>query len=146
MEALILSCGTGGGHNAAARAVAEDLMRRGHGVTVLAPYSLAGERVARNVGGAYVRLVQAAPPVFGAVYQLGNAYRHLPFRSPVYWANGLMRTHMAAYLEAHPTDVIAATHMFPMQILAHVPDHPKAMYIATDYTCIPNSEESPSDA
>lgn len=30
MEALILSCGTGGGHNAAGYAVKEELERRGH--------------------------------------------------------------------------------------------------------------------
>ncbi len=35
MEALILSCGTGGGHNAAGYAVKEELERRGHNVKML---------------------------------------------------------------------------------------------------------------
>ena len=40
MEALILSCSTGGGHNAAARAVKEELLRRGHNAVMLDPYTL----------------------------------------------------------------------------------------------------------
>ena len=39
MEALILSCGTGGGHNAAGYAVKEELERRGHNVKMLDPYT-----------------------------------------------------------------------------------------------------------
>ena len=43
MDALILSCSTGGGHNAAGFAVKEELERRGHKVTMLDPYTLAGK-------------------------------------------------------------------------------------------------------
>ena len=43
MDALILSCSTGGGHNAAGFAVKEELERRGHQVTMLDPYTLAGD-------------------------------------------------------------------------------------------------------
>ena len=39
MEALILSCGTGGGHNSAGIAVKEELLLRGHHVTMLNPYT-----------------------------------------------------------------------------------------------------------
>lgn len=35
MEALILSCSTGGGHNAAGKAVAQALESRGHHVTIM---------------------------------------------------------------------------------------------------------------
>ena len=42
MEALILSCGTGGGHHSAARAVADELKRRGHTAVFLDPFTLAG--------------------------------------------------------------------------------------------------------
>ena len=37
MEALILSCGTGGGHNMAAKAMAQQLQRRGHTVSQMEP-------------------------------------------------------------------------------------------------------------
>ena len=70
MEILILSCGTGGGHNAAGRAVAEELERRGHTVTCLDPFQLVGRHTAGLVGGAYIQLVQRAPRLFGFVYAL----------------------------------------------------------------------------
>ena len=35
MDALILSCSTGGGHNAAGFAVKEELERRGSSITIL---------------------------------------------------------------------------------------------------------------
>ena len=78
MEALILSCGTGGGHNSAALAIKEEMEQRGHRVTMMNPYSLGGHGTDRLVNQAYVRLVQKAPKIFGFVYQLGNLYRRLP--------------------------------------------------------------------
>lgn len=49
MEALILSCGTGGGHNAAGYAVKEELERRGHNVKMLDPYTLKGNHIDRLI-------------------------------------------------------------------------------------------------
>ncbi len=145
MEALILTCGTGGGHNTAAQAVEEELTRRGHHAVILDPYTLIGERAARRVGGAYIGLVQRTPRLFGLVYAMGNLYRRLPWRSPVYWINGLLADRMAQYLREHPADVVISTHLFPMEILAHVEPRPRTVYIATDYTCIPFTEETQCD-
>ena len=49
MKALILSCGTGGGHNAAGRAIKEELERRGDSVLMLNPYDLAGKHTAKRI-------------------------------------------------------------------------------------------------
>lgn len=145
-----MSCGTGGGHNAAAYAVAEALQSRGHHVTVLDPYSLRGKGLDHAVGNTYIRLVQRCPGAFGLVYGLGSAYRRLPFRSPVYWINGKMARAMAEYLEAHPVDVVLTSHLFPGEILTYMKDHgkkvPKLIFLSTDYTCIPFTEELDCDA
>lgn len=90
MEALILSCSTGGGHNTAAQAVFEALTERGHHAVRMDPYTLVSEELANKVGQTYIKLVQKSPKLFGAVYDLGNAYRKLPGRSPVYHINGKM--------------------------------------------------------
>lgn len=149
MRALLLSCGTGGGHNAAALAVQEELLRRGHQVTMLNPYTLCGSRVADRVDRAYISMAQRAPGVFGAVYTLGELYRHLPWRSPVYYANGKAASAMDAYLRANPADVIILTHIFPGHILTYMREHgmyvPKTILVATDYTCIPFLEECDCD-
>ena len=112
MEALILSCSTGGGHNTAAQAVFEALTERGHHAVRMDPYTLVSEELANKVGQTYIKLVQKSPKLFGAVYDLGNAYRKLPGRSPVYHINGKMAPFV---------------------------------FIATDYTCVPFTEESDCD-
>ena len=149
MEALILSCSTGGGHNTAAQAVFEALTERGHHAVRMDPYTLVSEELANKVGQTYIKLVQKSPKLFGAVYDLGNAYRKLPGRSPVYHINGKMAPYMQKYLTEHLTDVIVCTHLYPAEILTHMRlngmETPPFMFIATDYTCVPFTEESDCD-
>ena len=106
MDALIMTCGTGGGHNAAGKAVAEELTRRGHNVTVLNPYTLTGDKLPSVIDNTYISIAKNAPSVFGFVYHLGEAYRRLPIPSPVYLLNGMMKDVMADYLGKNKFDVI----------------------------------------
>lgn len=147
---MILSCGTGGGHNAAARAIQEELERRGHRTVFLNPYDLHSTKLSAGVDNAYISISKNAPRLFGLIYVAGNLYRRLPFHSPVYHLNGRVAKAMAQYLETHHFDAIFTTHFFPAQILTHVRRQgvalPKTIQIATDYTCIPFSEETECDA
>lgn len=150
MDALILSCGTGGGHNAAAAAIQEELARRGHHATILNPYDLHESRLSARIDKTYITIAQNTPRLFGAIYEAGNLYRRLPWRSPLYFANRRMAETMQAYLQSHPVDVVFMTHLFPASILTGMQDLgmpvPKTMFIATDYTCIPFTEECVCDA
>lgn len=65
MEALILSCSTGGGHNTAAQAVFEALTERGYHAVRMDPYTLVSEELANKVGQTYIKLVQKSPKLFG---------------------------------------------------------------------------------
>ena len=149
MEALILSCGTGGGHDAAAEAVREELVMRGNRVVVMNPYDLHSSRMSENINKAYISLVQNIPKAFGIVYCIGEVYRRFPFHSPVYYLNGGMAYAMEAYLKQNHFDVIVLTHLFPAEILTQMKSRgmkiPKTVYIATDYTCIPFTEETNCD-
>ncbi len=149
MEALILSCSTGGGHNAAGRAVFEELTHRGHHAVMLDPYSLVGHNVDKKVGGTYTTIAQRAPALFGAIYRLGDAYTRLPVPSPVYAVNFAMVNAMHTYLQAHPCDVAFMPHVFPAEILTCMKRKglpvPKRIFIATDYACIPFTEETDCD-
>lgn len=133
----------------AAKAIEEELVRRGHTVDMLDPYTLSGKKMDERVGNCYISCAQKAPALFGTIYQLGNLYRRLPVKSPVYWANGMMADHMAEYLEEHPCDIILTTHLFPGEILTHLKRRgmalPKTIFVATDYTCIPFTEEIDCD-
>lgn len=149
MEALILSCSTGGGHNAAGYAVKEELERRGHHVTMLDPYSLAGKHMDQIVADGYVRIAQKTPHMFGVIYKLGDWYRKLPIHSPVYVVNKAMVKKMRPYLDSHHYDVILMPHVYPGEILTYMKNRgipiPKLIFIATDYVCTPFTEETDCD-
>ncbi len=149
MDALILSCGTGGGHNSAATAIKDELIRRGHCVQMLDPYTLTESRLDHIINQSYIKLVQKAPYAFGCLYFLGNIYRHFPFRSPVYHLNGKMSQPILQLLQKKHFDIIIMPHIFPGEILTHMKNHgisvPKTLFIATDYTCIPFTEETDCD-
>lgn len=149
MDALILSCGTGGGHNAAGAAIKEELIKRGYNVKFFNPYALKSNRLARVIDRAYVGLVQKAPKVFGVVYRIGNAYRKLPFHSPVYYANGRIAAIIEDYIEKNKCDIIIMPHLFPAEIITQMKrkgyELPPTVFIGTDYTCIPFTEETECD-
>ena len=149
MDALILSCGTGGGHNAAAQAVKEALEARGHHADLLNPYELLGGRAAQTINDAYIHMVQRAPWVFGCAYLAGEVYRRLPVRSPVYRANRAAEGVMESYLREHTYQVALATHVFPGMLMTRLKRRgvpvPPLILISTDYTCIPFFEEVECD-
>lgn len=149
MEVLIFSCGTGGGHNSACMAMEQELKARGHGVKTLNPYLLKGEKTAEAIDHAYINLVQKAPSAFGMVYRLGDAYRKLPVPSPVYHINKLMAPLLEKYLGENHFDAIITTHLFPAEIITIMKRDgiavPATYFIATDYTCIPFTEETDCD-
>lgn len=146
MKAVILSCNTGGGHNAAARALCEALLQAGHEAQVLDYLTLAGERVSKTVGDSYMELVKHTPKAFGAVYDLGMAVSTHVKRSPVYYANAVMAAPLRKWLNENPVDVIFMTHLYAAETLTWMKRHGEALPItipvATDYTCIPFWEET----
>ena len=150
MDALVLSCGTGGGHDSAGRAITEELKRRGHNAQMLNPYSLQSQQLAHRINRIYTRTVQKMPGFFGGVYGVGEFYRNLPFHSPVYFANHGMVSAMQKYFDGHPCDMVISSHLFPAEILTNMKHCglavPKTMFVATDYTCIPFTEETECDA
>lgn len=149
MDALILTCGTGGGHDMAAMAVKNELLRRGYNAVMMNPYDLHSKQVTNRINHAYISMVQNCPALFGAVYRLGTLYRRLPFRSPVYHINRSMAPLLDRFLRRTPFDVIIVTHLFPAEILTQMREQgmnvPKTVFITTDYTCIPFTEETLCD-
>ncbi len=149
MDALIMTCGTGGGHNAAAAAIAEELIRRGHNVTTLNPFTLVEGSVSSVIDNTYISIAKHFPHLFGVIYCLGEGVSRLPIPSPVYLANGRMNEIMEKYLSEHHFDIAVMSHIFPGEILTNMKRHglavPKTVFIATDYTCIPFTEEIDCD-
>lgn len=149
MDALILSCSTGGGHNAAGAAIKEELEARGHHVTMMDPYELVSHKLAEEIGNVYVKMVQKSPWLFGIVYTLGKIVRHVPGKSPVYFANISVAKKLQEYLDRHPVDVIIMPHLYPAELITYLKRQkaklPLTVFIATDYVCIPFTEETECD-
>lgn len=150
MKVLILSCNTGEGHNAAGRAMVQQIEAEGHEAVMMDYMMLSGERASRRVGGAYVGLVRRLPGGFGLLYRLGLAWSHSPLgRSPVYWANSLMANRLAQLLEAEHFDAVLMPHLFPAEAITCLKRRgvklPVTVSIGTDYTCIPLWEETDCD-
>lgn len=149
MDALILSCSTGGGHNAAGAAIKEELLARGHHVEMIDPYALISRELAVQIGNTYVKLVQRMPRIFGFVYSIGGIVRKIPGKSPVYYANLHVAQKLEEYLKEHHFDVIFMPHLFPAELLTILKeqgrDIPITVFIATDYVCIPFTEETNCD-
>lgn len=70
MKVLILSCKTGGGHDAAGFAMKEALEAHGHEAVMFDYLTLAGQKVSDTVGGVYVNTVKKMPHVFGQCIRL----------------------------------------------------------------------------
>lgn len=149
MKALILSCNTGGGHNSAARAIAEEMHDRGDEAYVLDYLCLAGEGVSRLVGDGYVQIVKRTPRLFGIAYKLGMVVSRLMRKSPVYYVNGRMAKYLDSYLREHPVDVLVMPHLYPAETITYMKrkgmNLPLTVAVMTDYTCIPFWEETDCD-
>ncbi len=94
MKALILSCNTGGGHNSAAKAIAEELLAHGDEAYVLDYLCLASKGVSKLVGDGYVQIVKKTPLLFGLIYKLGMFISRITRKSPVYYISGLMAKYL----------------------------------------------------
>lgn len=149
MEALILSCSTGGGHNSAARAVKEELLSRGNNAVMLDPYTLDPTWKAAHIGSFYVFTAKYFPYAFGAAYNLGIRLCRLPITSPMYLANRKAARKLGEYLKENRYDVIAMTHFYAAEMVTYLRrkgyDLPPTVFIGTDYTCTPFTMETQCD-
>ena len=145
MKVLILSCNTGQGHNTAARAVQEEMARRGVECEMRDALAFSSERASKLISGTYMRMAVDAPRVFGKMYQVGEAISNPYVKSPVYVANMALTRKMGRYIRENGFDAVITSHLFPSQALTHLTRHgqiqARTYFISTDYTCHPFTED-----
>ena len=150
MKVLILSSATGGGHNAAAAAVREELERRGIECSMEEGLRFASEKISRRVCATYMGVATHAPQFFYRLYRAGGAISNPRLKSPVYFANRLYRQKLYDYITQNGFNAVVTTHLFSAEALTSLRRHKKApfysVFVATDYTCIPFVEETECDA
>lgn len=146
---LLLSCSTGEGHNHAARAIAEELERRGIPYAAADPIAFRSKRASKLAASAYSRMIQKVPGTFNALYKMGNLYSSTGRRSPVYWANSLCARSLSAYIAQQGFSAVICTHLFAMEAMTAARQEGLCALpcfgVLTDYTCIPFTEETRLD-
>lgn len=147
MKILILSCGTGGGHNSAALAIKEELDRRNIDNEFREYLDIVNNRVKEHVNNLYIKSTYRNGKVFKTVYKLGEFYRKTRIKSPVYALNSFSKKKLYEYIKENGFDYIVTTHLFAAQALTTIKKQHEIHFIAiaTDYICIPFWEEANPD-
>ncbi len=147
-KVLILSCGTGEGHNSTAYAVKEALDGLDVRSEILDPISLKSEKIRAVVSATYNNVIKKIPSAFGFVYRLGAFYDRLPLPSPVYRANSKYALQLYNYIIDNGFTEVVCTHIFAMDAMTAV----KRLYgnvptygVLTDYVVIPFFRDSDLD-
>lgn len=146
-KVLILSCGTGGGHNSAALAVQENLQDRGIKADFIEYLDIINERLKNGVNKLYINSTRLNGRIFKRVYRLGELYSKTKLISPVYGLNRLNKKRLYRYITENGYDFVVTTHLFAAQALTAIKKNYKINFIAiaTDYVCIPFWEETNPD-
>lgn len=148
MKVLILSCNTGGGHNAAASALKESLNFYHHEAEVLDLMSLGRKHTSALVGGAYVKLVSVFRPASAHSISLVSWYGNF-LEIPVYYANARLGNALADYIDQNHFNAVVTTHLYPAETLTWMKQKGRltipCVAVATDYACIPFWEETNCD-
>lgn len=144
---LVLSCGTGGGHNSAALAIQESLLNRNISTDFVEYLDIINSKVKTKVNNLYLKSTNQEGKVFKIVYHLGELYQKTNFKSPVYRLNSLNRKKLYKYITENNYDYVITTHLFAAQALTAIKNDYDIHFlaVATDYTCIPFWEETNPD-
>ncbi len=149
MKVLILSTGTGEGHNSAAKAIKQQFDDRDIYCEIKDVLEFASKNTSNYSKRLYIWSTVKAKSVFKNAYKAGRLLSNKRLRSPVYYANALYSNRLLAYIKTNGFDAIIMPHLFPAEALTYLlRKHKvsvKTYFIATDYTCIPFTEETRAD-
>ncbi len=140
-KVLLLSVGTGEGHNSAARAIAEVLRARKIACEIVDSVSFLSARAQKRAVRVYSRIIRHTPLLFGLGYAIGAAYDKLRLPSPIRWYHSRYADRLYRYIADGGFDCVICTHLFSMHTAtavrrAYLPDLP-CYGVLTDYTAIP---------
>ena len=145
MRFLILSANTGGGHNAAAYAVQEELSRHGIEADIQDSLSFISEKTSDLISWGHSYLYKYMPRVFGRAYRLEEQ------RSSqlIYESIALGATKYHEFITSRDYAAVLCVHVFSSTLVTEeqrrfgksIPHY----FIATDYTCSPGVGEIEAD-
>lgn len=143
IKVLVLSCGTGGGHNMAALAVQEGLRDNGIYADFIEYLEITNKKIKDKVNKLYINSTKLNGKIFKRIYRLGELYSKTKIKSPVYALNKLSKKSLYKYIVDNGYNFIVTTHLFAAQALTEIKKKHDIHFvaIATDYVCIPFWQE-----
>ena len=142
MRVLILTCNTGGGHNAVAAALAESFRRLGVSCDRADGMSFISQKASRFVSKWHTRFYRRYPKLYKAGYMSAENDAESNDRdNPVYryMARGARRLDRA--IQDGGYDAVVCVHVIPAMMMTELRRQhetgPVFCFVATDYTCSP---------
>ena len=142
MRVLILTCNTGGGHNAVAAALAESFRRLGVSSDTADGLSFISQKASRFVSKWHTRFYRRYPKLYKAGYMSAeNDAERNDRDNPVYryMARGARRLGRA--IQDGGYDAVVCVHVIPAMMMTELRRQhetgPVFCFVATDYTCSP---------
>ena len=140
MKVLILSCNTGGGHNGAARAIAEEFESRGIECFVENALSFAVKPEEDIIVDGYAFAFNRLP----GVWKAGYTYAEEHSAYPMYLNFAKYATPLKRYIEHGGYDIVICTHIFAAHMMTRVRRKyalpVRQYFVCTDYSCSPGYE------
>lgn len=148
MKILVLTCSTGGGHNACARYIVDECKDNNIECDYKDYMDIVGSKASQIAEKIYLDSTRNNGLIFKGVYKIGELYSKTNIPSPVYGLNSLIKEKLYNYIVDNNYDLVIGTHLFPCVALTAIKkDHYiKFINVATDYECIPFWEETNPDA
>ena len=142
MRVLILTCNTGGGHNAVAAALKESFESRGAGCDVMDGLGFISKKASKFVSKWHTRFYRRDPELYNAGYMSAEKDQGMDRRDgPVYRyiARGARRLGRTIYSGGY--GAVVCVHVIPAMMMTALKqswrDCPVFCFVATDYTCSP---------
>lgn len=151
MRVCILSCSTGGGHNAVSSALQECFLRHGDVCDVVDAYSFFSPAASDFLGKAHARIYRHIPRAFSRGYRMAEEHPRAFRPGSVLWRVLTAGSDkLYEHLVENEYDTVICAHSFITLIMTAVRERYPSLrvlscFVATDYTCSPPTGESDLD-
>ena len=148
MKVLVLSCSTGGGHNACGHYIEKEFKENNIVCDFVDYFDIFSPKAKKRAEKIYLDSTKYNGSIFKLAYKLGEAYSKTGITSPVYALNKLGKNKLYAYIKDNNYDLIISPHLFPAMAVTTLKKENidiKLINVATDYHAIPFWEETNPD-
>ena len=150
MRVLILSCDTGGGHNACSEALRESLAEFGVSCQIKDAFSFISHSTTHTIDHSFTLMYRHFPGLFRFGYQF--AEEHPELFAPTSMVNRFLSVgteKLYAFIRKNQFQLVLCPHVFSALMMTNVVRtygrFVKTCFVATDYTCSPGCAQSDLD-